>query len=70
MTLETLGQAQVGPDAIRKWNIDHIVPLKYPGSGVDGALTADDLAQRLHFTNLQPLCAVQNIAKGNKRIGV
>ena len=46
-----------------KWHIDHIVPLKY------GEPTVEDMVERLHYTNTQPLWAADNIAKRNKYIG-
>ena len=46
-----------------KWHIDHIIPLKY------GNPTLEETIDRLHYTNTQPLWAVDNIAKGNRFIG-
>lgn len=43
-----------------EWHIDHIVPL-------DSATTVDGLYTLCHYTNLQPLWAIDNIRKGNKR---
>ena len=53
MTWENYGQ----------WHIDHIVPLKY------GTPTVEEMVERLHYTNTQPLWASENCAKGNKYIG-
>jgi hypothetical protein len=51
-----------------KWQIDHIIPIKYPGA--DGAApTLEEVAARLHWTNCQPMWALENIAKGNRFIG-
>ena len=47
----------------RHWNIDHITPLKY------GAPTLEEMVERLHYTNTQPLWASDNRAKGNKYVG-
>jgi hypothetical protein len=43
------------------WHIDHIIPLS-------SAKTHDDLATLLHYTNLQPLWATDNLKKKNKII--
>ena len=46
-----------------KWNIDHITPIKYESP------TIEQVMERLHFTNTQPMWALENIAKGNRFIG-
>ncbi len=51
-----------------KWNIDHIIPIKYPGAA-GGEPTLEEVAARLHYTNTQPMWASDNIAKGNRFIG-
>lgn len=43
-----------------EWHIDHIIPL-------DSAVTDEDVERLCHYTNLQPLWASENIAKGAKR---
>ena len=43
----------------RDWHIDHIIPLS-------SAKTEDELYKLCHYTNLQPLWAIDNIKKGNK----
>jgi hypothetical protein len=50
-----------------KWHIDHIKPIKYRENGELPSL--EEVIKRLHYTNLQPLWAEENIAKGNKFIG-
>jgi 5-methylcytosine-specific restriction endonuclease McrA len=55
----------MGPDT---WQIDHIVPIKYPGKD-GGVPTLEEVAERLHWTNCQPLWTADNIAKGNRFIG-
>lgn len=45
------------------WHIDHIVPIKY------GEPTLEQVIERLHYMNLQPLWAADNISKGNRYIG-
>ncbi len=42
-----------------KWHIDHIVPLA-------SAKTEEELRLLCHYTNLQPLWAIDNIKKGKK----
>ena len=44
-----------------KWHIDHIIPLS-------SAKTEEDLYKLCHFTNLQPMWAIDNIKKGSKII--
>jgi hypothetical protein len=41
------------------WHIDHIIPLS-------SAKTKEELMILLHYTNLQPLFAKENLQKGNK----
>ena len=50
-----------------EWHIDHIVPIKYQADGK--APTLEEVIQRLHYTNLQPLWASDNISKGNRYVG-
>jgi hypothetical protein len=45
-----------------KWEIDHIVPIKYNNP------TMDEVVERLHWSNTQPMWAGENAAKGNKYI--
>jgi hypothetical protein len=44
------------------WHIDHRIPLKYNNP------TDDEMFDRLHFTNTQPMFATENMAKGNRYI--
>lgn len=44
-----------------EWHIDHIVPLA-------SATNADELSRLCHFSNLQPLWALDNIRKGAKMV--
>nr|QBK85980.1 MAG: hypothetical protein LCMAC101_05750 [Marseillevirus LCMAC101] len=48
---------------IRRWEIDHITPIKY------GNPTIEEVIERLHYTNTQPLWADENAAKGNRYKG-
>lgn len=42
-----------------KWHIDHIIPLA-------SAKTEEELIKLCHYTNLQPLWAIDNLKKGDK----
>ena len=42
-----------------EWHIDHIIPLS-------SAKTEDEIYKLCHYTNLQPLWALDNIMKSNK----
>ena len=49
-----------------EWHIDHIIPIKYKQ---DGKIpTLEEVVQRLHYTNAQPLWAYENLSKGNRYI--
>lgn len=43
------------------WHIDHIIPLS-------SAQTEDEIYKLCHYTNLQPLWALDNIRKSNKML--
>ena len=45
------------------WHIDHIIPIKYQNP------TIEEIEERLHYTNTQPMWAIENIKKGNRYIG-
>ena len=49
------------------WHIDHIVPIKYKKDGQNPTL--EDVIERLHWKNTQPMWAEDNIVKGNRFIG-
>ncbi len=46
-----------------EWHIDHIVPIMYNNPSLE------EVIERLHYTNLQPMWAADNIAKGNRFVG-
>lgn len=46
-----------------EWEIDHIVPIKYQNPSIDQVI------ERLHWSNTQPLWATDNASKGNRYIG-
>lgn len=50
-----------------KWNIDHIIPVMYSEDG--NPPTTEQVAERLHYTNCQPMWAIDNITKGNRFVG-
>ena len=54
-------------DNYGKWHIDHIVPIKYKKDGLVPSL--EEVKERLHYINTQPLWARENKAKGNRYIG-
>jgi hypothetical protein len=48
-------------DNYGKWHVDHIIPL-------NSATNENDLLKLIHYTNLQPLWAEDNLKKGSKII--
>lgn len=46
-----------------EWHIDHIIPIKYNNP------TLEEVAERLHYTNTQPMWANENMSKNNRYIG-
>lgn len=46
-----------------EWHIDHVTPLKYNNP------TIEEVIERLHYSNTQPLWATDNMSKGNRFIG-
>uniref|UniRef100_A0A0G4HMR4 HNH nuclease domain-containing protein n=1 Tax=Chromera velia CCMP2878 TaxID=1169474 RepID=A0A0G4HMR4_9ALVE len=50
------------------WHVDHIVPIQYRGADGQKPDVATQIA-RLHFSNLQPLPARENLRKGNRFVG-
>ena len=46
-----------------EWEIDHIIPILYNDP------TLEEVEERLHYTNTQPLWAIDNMRKGNRWIG-
>ena len=45
-----------------EWEIDHIIPVKYDNPDFEV------VAERLHYTNTQPMWRDENMSKGNKHI--
>ena len=54
-------------DNYGEWQIDHITPIKYKDN--EEAPTIENVIERLHWTNTQPMWAVDNMSKGNRFIG-
>jgi hypothetical protein len=50
-------------DNYGEWHIDHIIPIKYQIPSIE------EVIERLHYTNTQPMWAKENISKGNRYIG-
>jgi len=46
-----------------EWHIDHITPLKFENPSLEQVI------ERLHYTNTQPLWATENMSKGNRFAG-
>ncbi len=61
MTWENHGQGE------GKWNIDHITPIMYLENG--NPPTLEVVTSRLHYSNTQPMWALENISKGNRFVG-
>jgi hypothetical protein len=57
--LETLFVDGMTWDNYGSWHIDHIIPLS-------SAKNEEELIKLCHYTNLQPLYAIDNIIKSNK----
>ncbi len=50
-------------DNYGKWEIDHFIPLKFETP------TLEEIVERLHYKNTQPLWKEENMKKGNRYIG-
>jgi hypothetical protein len=59
--MEKLFKDGMNWDNYGEWHIDHIIPTS-------SAQTEESLYKLYHYTNLQPLWAIENIKKGNKII--
>ena len=64
-------------DNYGEWEIDHIIPINFQifVKDVDGNLiskrppTEEEVIERLHCTNTQPMWASENMKKGNRYCG-
>jgi hypothetical protein len=65
--IESLFKENMNWENFGDWHIDHIVPIKYKKNGQNP--TIEDVIERLHWKNTQPMWAEDNIAKGNRFIG-
>ena len=52
-------------DNYGEWEIDHKIPLMY---SVSQRPTIEQVSERLHYTNTQPLWKDENLSKGNRFI--
>lgn len=52
-------------DGPRAWQVDHVIPIKYPGAA-GGPPTIEEVGARLHWQNTQAMWAEDNMAKGNR----
>ena len=64
--LESPFKESMSWDNYGNWHIDHRVPLRYKLD--EKTPTLEEVVQRLHYTNTQPLWAGENIAKGNRYV--
>lgn len=55
------------PDT-RCWELDHITPAKYKEDDTE-EITVETIVKRSHYTNFQPMWAIDNQKKNNKFIG-
>jgi IS30 family transposase len=46
-----------------EWEIDHIIPIKYKNP------TIEEVVERLHYGNTQPMWKSENMEKGNRFVG-
>lgn len=52
-----------------EWHVDHIMPLQYKDPITHAKPTIEQLIERLHYSNTQPLWAHENCVKGNHWVG-
>lgn len=60
--LESKFKENMSWDNYGEWHIDHIIPLS-------SAQNEDELYKLCHYTNLQPLWAIENLKKSDKLLG-
>ena len=66
---ENPGNEWMSWDNYGEWEIDHAIPLHFESvSGVPPTL--DEIIQRCHWSNTQPLRRRDNISKGNRRVDI
>ncbi len=62
--IESLFKEEMNWNNIQLIDIDHVVPIKYRGA--DGEPTLNEMVQRFHYQNCQPLYRTENKVKSNK----
>ena len=66
---ENPGNEWMSWDNYGEWEIDHAIPLQFEVvSGVPPTL--DEITQRCHWSNTQPLRKCDNMSKGNHRVDI
>ena len=66
---ENPGNEWMSWDNYGEWEIDHATPLHFE-SVIGVPPTLDEITQRCHWTNTQPLRKRDNMSKGNRRIDI
>jgi hypothetical protein len=65
--LQSKFQEGMGWENYGEWQIDHIIPLKYKKD--NATPTIEEVTERFHYLNTQPMWAAENGSKGNRFIG-
>ena len=64
MTWENYGRKE----GVRCWELDHVVPAMYRETS-SAEVTTEELIERSHYLNFQPLWGDENREKGNRFVG-
>ena len=65
MTWDNYGRPEGVPRELT-WDLDHNTPARF---NENGEPTVDDILERSHYTNFQPMWAPANQSKGNRYKG-